>query len=232
MTYPIVFVPGLLCTQALYAPQIAILSAKTECIVADHTRHDSMRAIVDSILDAAPERFYLVGLSMGGYIALEMAEHAPERMEKLVLMDTSARDERPEQTASRRVLMTVAREQGMDPVIDRLLPLFIKESRLSDKALTAIVAQMARDTGVDAFIRQETAIIGRKDARPDLADITCPTLVVCGDADKLTPPELSEEIAAGIANARLEFIAGSGHMTTLEKPEAVTALLTEFLRLQ
>ena len=120
-----------------------------------------LRAIVDSILDAAPERFYLVGLSMGGYIALEMAEHAPERMEKLVLMDTSARDERPEQTASRRVLMTVAREQGMDPVIDRLLPLFIKESRLSDKALTAIVAQMARDTGVDAFIRQ-----GNGDHRP------------------------------------------------------------------
>lgn len=231
MTYPIMFVPGLLCTGALYAPQIAALSGKAECIVADHTRQDSMRAIVESILEMAPERFHLVGLSMGGYIALEMAEHAPERMKKLVLMDTSAQADRPEQTVFRRELMATAREEGIDPVIDRLLPLFIEKSRLSDTALIETVRKMARDTGVDAFFRQQTAIIGRKDARPDLADIACPTLVVCGDADALTPPELSEEIAAGISGARLELIAGCGHLTTLEKPGAVTAVLTEFLEL-
>jgi pimeloyl-ACP methyl ester carboxylesterase len=226
-----VFVPGLLCTEALYAPQIAALSGKTECIVADHTRHDSMRAIVESILETAPERFTLIGLSMGGYIALEMAEQAPERMEKLVLMDTSAQSERPEQTAFRRELMAAAREEGLAPVTDRLMPILVAESHLSDAALMATVRKMAIDVGVDAFVRQQTAIIGRKDARPDLADITCPTLVVCGDVDKLTPPELSQEIADGIANARLELIAGSGHLTTLEKPEAVNALLADFLDL-
>jgi len=231
MSDQVVFVPGLLCTAALFAPQLAAFSGRADCLVADHTRHDSMPAIVDAILKAAPDRFALVGLSMGGYIALEMADRAPDRITSLVLMDTSARDERPEQTAFRHELMAQAREDGILPVIDRLLPLFVDESRLQDENLIATVRRMAQDTGVDAFIRQQTAIIGRKDARPDLADIACPTLVVVGDRDRLTPPELSEEIAAGIAGAQLEFVAESGHLTTLEQPDTVNALLKEFLRL-
>ncbi len=231
MTDPIVFVPGLLCTGALYGPQIEALRGKAECIVADHTRHDGMKAIVDSILDAAPDRFVLVGLSMGGYIALEMAEHARERMTRLVLMDTTARPDRPEQTAFRKELMALAGAEGIGPVIDRLLPLFVDEAHLSDAALVATVRKMAHDTGVDAFARQQTAIMNRKDARPDLGDVACPTLVVCGDRDRLTPPELSEELAAGIRGARLVMIEGSGHLTTLEKPGAVNAALLEFLGL-
>ncbi|MCT8974437.1 alpha/beta hydrolase [Microbaculum marinisediminis] len=231
MCDPIVFVPGLLCTKALFGPQLAAFEGRVQCTVADHTRHDGMKAIVDSILDVAPERFVLVGLSMGGYIALEMAEHAPERMTKLVLMDTTARPDRPEQTAFREALMAQARADGLGPVIDQLLPLFVDDSRLGDAALVATIRQMADDTGVDAFVRQQTAIIGRKDARPDLGDVRCPTLVVCGDRDRLTPLELSEEIAAGIPGARLEMIEGSGHLTTLEKPEAVNTVLEEFLGL-
>ncbi|WP_436641909.1 alpha/beta fold hydrolase [Microbaculum sp. FT89] len=231
MSDPIVFVPGLLCTAALFGPQRAAFEDRAQCIVADHTRQDGMKAIVDSILDAAPERFALVGLSMGGYVALEMAEQAPERMTKLVLMDTTARPDRPEQTAFREATMALALADGLAPVMDRLLPLFVDESRLGDAALVATIRQMADDTGVDAFIRQQRAIIGRKDARPDLGDIRCPTLVVCGDRDRLTPPELSEEIAAGIPGARLAMIEGSGHLSTLEQPEAVNALLAEFLGL-
>ena len=116
-------------------------------------------------------------------------------------------------------------------MIGQLLPKFIDDSRLGDAALVATIRQMARDTGVEAFVRQETAILGRRDARPDLAGITCPTLVVCGDRDTLLPPYLSEEIAAGIAGARLAMIEGSGHLTTLEKPEAVNKVLLEFLGL-
>jgi pimeloyl-ACP methyl ester carboxylesterase len=228
MPNPIVFVPGLLCTAALYAPQIAALKGRADCVVADHTRHDSMRAIVRGILEDAPTRFHLVGLSMGGYVALEMAAHAPERITTLVLMDTNARPDSREQPALRREYIALAEREGIDPVIDLLLPKFIDESRLDDAALVATIRQMARDTGVEAFVRQETAILGRKDARPDLADITCPTLVVCGDRDTLLPPHLSEEIAAGIPGARLQMIKGSGHLTTLEKPEAVNAALMAF----
>jgi len=231
MTLPVVFVPGLLCTDALYAPQVAAFSGQAECIVADHTRQDSMEAICEAILETAPERFHLVGLSMGGYIALEMVGHAPERIERLVLMDTSARPDRPEQTTFRHTLVAEARAEGLDGIVDRLLPQFLAEVHLADSGLVETVRRMARDTGVDAFEREQTAIIGRKDARPDLADISCPTLVVCGDLDTLTPPDLSQEIAAGIPGATLEMIAGSGHLTTLEKPDAVNAALGTFLGL-
>lgn len=229
MTKSIVFVPGLLCTSALYGRQIAALSGKADCVVADHTRHDSISAIVAAILDTAPDQFALVGLSMGGYIALELAEKAPERISSLVLMDTTARPETPGQTALRKELMALAEAQGIQVVVDRLLPLFIAKSRFDDEELVATVRKMAEDTGVATFIRQEMAIIGRKDARPNLGNITCPTLVVVGDRDKLTPPEVSEEIAAGISGARLEVVADCGHLTTLERPSAVTTLLMDFL---
>lgn len=229
MTKSIVFVPGLLCTSALFGPQIAALSGGADCVVADHTRHDSISAIVAAILDTAPDQFALVGLSMGGYIALELAETAPERISSLVLMDTTARPDTPEQTARRNEFIALAKAEGIQAVVDRLLPVFIAENRFEDEALVGTVRKMAKDTGVETFIRQEMAIMGRRDARPNLGNVTCPTLVVVGDRDKVTPPEASEEIAAGISGARLEVVADSGHLTTLERPDAVTALLIDFL---
>lgn len=230
MPQTIVFVPGLLCTGALYGAQIEALSDAADCLVADHTRHETMDAIADHALAAAPERFDLVGLSMGGYIAFEMAARAPGRIRRLVLMDTSAHADRPEQTAFRRELVALAEAEGIDPVVDRLLPLFVAGDRLGDDALVATVRRMAHDTGVETFRRQQTAITNRRDARPDLAAIACPTLVVVGAEDRLTPPDLSREIAGAIPGARLEIVAGSGHLTTLERPAAVSALLRDFLQ--
>jgi pimeloyl-ACP methyl ester carboxylesterase len=231
MADTIVFVPGLLCTSALYAPQLEALSGKAECIIADHTRHDTMEAIAKSILDEAPDRFVLIGLSMGGYIALEMAGQAPGRITSLVLMSTSARPERPEQTAFRREVIARAEADGIDAAVDRLLPFFLDNERLGDTELVGIVRKMARDTGIETFIRQQTAIMGRKDSWPDLGRINAPTLVVVGDRDRLMPPEQSEEIAAGIPGARLEVIEECGHLTTLERPEIVNDRLLEFLKL-
>lgn len=230
MERSIVFVPGLLCTGELYAPQIAALEASSTCLVAEHRLAPSMDAIAEHILASAPGRFDLVGLSMGGYIAFEMAARAPERIRRLVLMDTSARPDRPDQTAWRRDLIALADAEGLEPVIDRLLPMFVAESRLGDRDLAAIVRRMAADTGVEAFRRQQTAIMNRKDARPDLAAIACPTLVVVGEHDRLTPAELAREIAEGIDGAVLRTIPRSGHLTTLEEPDAVNALLAEFLQ--
>lgn len=229
MNDPIVFVPGLLCTTALYAPQIAALPGGAKHSIADHTRHDSMAEIAEAILAEAPERFILVGLSMGGYIALEMVERAPDRIAALVLMDTNARPDLPEQTALRKELMAVAGKDGIGPVIERLLPNFVGKAHLEDAALVETVRKMAFDTGVEAFARQQTAIMNRKDARPDLAAIACPTLVICGDRDVLTPPELSEEIVSSVPGAHLTMIEGSGHLTTLEKPGAVNDALKSFL---
>lgn len=225
---PLVLVPGLLCTEALYGPQIAAL-ADRPILLADHRRHDTMEAIARHILDEAPERFALAGLSMGGYIALEIMRIAPERVERLALLDTTARPDTAEQTETRLRLIEIAENGNFDRVAPMLFPAFVHDDRQDDEALRQVVTDMALETGPAAFIRQQRAIMGRSDARPRLGAIACPTLVVVGDGDKLTPPDRAVEIHEGIAGSRLEVVADCGHLSTLERPEAVTAALLSWL---
>ncbi|MGH8227951.1 MAG: alpha/beta fold hydrolase [Steroidobacteraceae bacterium] len=226
---PIVLVPGLLATPRLYAEQIPELWRIGPVTIAAHTRDDSMAAIARRILAASPPRFALAGLSMGGYLSFEILRQAPERVERLALLDTSARADAPEQSEQRRALVELARQGGLDEVVDRLYPRLVHTRRRSDAALQELARRMAREVGVDGFARQQAAIIGRPDSRPSLAAIRCPTLVVVGDGDLLTPPERAQEIADGIPGARLATIAESGHLSTLEQPQAVTQALVEFL---
>ena len=109
------------------------------------------------------------------------------------------------------------------------MPSLIHPSRLSDKPLVETILQMAVDTGLAAFKRQEEALIGRPDNRPFLPSIRCPTLVIVGEQDALTPPELAREIAGGIPGAKLRLIPDCGHLSTLEKPEAVNRALRDWL---
>jgi len=106
---------------------------------------------------------------------------------------------------------------------------FLHRSKHNDETFKGIVRKMADDTGPQAFVRQEKAIMSRQDSRPMLATIHCPTLVLVGDGDELTPPELSKEICAGISGARLVVVPGCGHLSTVEKPDAVNAALAEWL---
>lgn len=225
---PIVFVPGLLCDETLYAPQIAAL-ADQPLMVADHRQHDSIPDIAASILENAPDKFALVGLSMGGYIAMEIMREAPERVSRLALLDTNARADTPEQGKQRDFLIDLTRNKGFEKVPQLLFPRFVHAERENDDALKAIVVEMAIKTGPEAFIRQQTALMKRVDARPPLNEITCPTLVLVGDGDRLTPPELAKEIHAHIPGSHLVIVRGSGHLSTLEKPEAVTAELLSWL---
>lgn len=225
----LVLVPGLLCTAALWAPQVAGFTDIAEISIADHTRHDSMAAIARSILEAAPERFALAGLSMGGYLAYEIVRQAPERVRKLALLDTGSRADTPERSAGRRELIATAEREGVRKAQQVLMPVLIHKSRLADKALVETIAQMAEDTGVEAFRRQQTALMNRPDNRPLLPHIACPTLVLVGREDALTPVELAQEIAAGIPGARLEIIPDCGHLSTMERPEAVNRALRAWL---
>lgn len=222
-------VPGLLCTGALWAPQIAALADIADCLVADHTRHDTMAGIARSILAAAPERFALAGLSMGGYIAYEILRQAPERVERLALLDTGSRADTPERTAGRRELLANAEREGVRRAQELLMPVLVHASRLGDRPLIDAILQMAVDTGLEAFRRQEAAIIGRPDNRPFLPSIRCPTLVLVGREDALTPVELSEEIVAGIPGAKLQIVPDCGHLSTIERPEAVSRALRAWL---
>jgi pimeloyl-ACP methyl ester carboxylesterase len=227
---PVVLVPGLLLTARLYTEQIPELWRIGPVTVAVHTRDDSMSGIARRILSSAPPRFALAGLSLGGYIAFEIMRQAPARVAKLVLLDTTARPDAPEQTEQRRAQIELARRGRLGDVSDVLFPRLVHTSRRDDEALRRAVRLMAEEVGPDGFIRQQTAIIGRGDSRPGLAAIRCPTLVIVGDGDQLTPPERAAEIAGGIPGARLVTVPGSGHLSPIERPGLVTEVLVKFLR--
>ncbi len=227
---PVVLIPGLTCTARLYTEQMPALWQFGPVTVADHRRDDSMTAIARRILAAAPPRFALAGLSMGGYIAFEIMRQAPERVAKLALLDTGSRADTPEQTERRRVLMAMAKDGRYAEIPELAFPLYVHRNRHGDAALKRIVISMAEDTGLDAYLRQQQAILSRPDSRPGLGAIACPTLVLVGEGDEATPPELAREIAAGIPRSRLVLIADSGHLSTLEQPAAVTRALIEWLR--
>ena len=227
---PVVLVPGLNCSARLYAEQIPALWQCGPVTVADHRRDDSMAGIARRILADAPPRFALAGLSMGGYIAFEILRQAASRVAKLALLDTGAGIEVPERTAQRKPLIALAQQGRFADITEDQFPLLVHRSRHGDTALKALVRAMNEETGPDAYCRQQQAIIGRPDSRPGLGAIACPTLVLVGDEDQLTPPVLAHEMAAGIRGARLVVVPECGHLSTMERPQAVTQALLEWMR--
>ena len=226
----LVLVPGLLCDAALWRGQVEDLADIAEPWVADVTRDDSVTAMARRVLAEAPAgRFALAGLSMGGYVAQAIMREAPERVERLALLDTAAAADTPEQTARRRGLMDLAEKGEFHGARSRLVSSFIHADRMSDKALTDDVAAMTERVGKDAFLRQQRAIIGRPDNRPNLPQIDCPTLVLCGRQDQLTPLAWSEEMAVLIPGAILEVIEECGHLTTMERPWETSVAMRQWL---
>jgi len=228
MTLPTVLIPGLAATPRLYAAQIPVLWRSGPVVIADHTRGESVAELAAQILATAPPRFALLGLLMGGYLAFEILRQQPDRVARLALLDTSARPDTVEQSQRRRDQIAVTRQGRFEEVIDQLIPLVVHPDHLADQRHVDVVRQMTREAGPGVFVRQQTALISRPDSRPDLAAIACPTLVLVGADDILTPPELSTEIAENIPLARLVVIPGAGHLSTLDQPDRVNVALTEW----
>src|SRR5580692_6401021 len=226
---PTVLVAGLNCSARLYAEQIPVLWQYGPVIVADHRRDDTMAAMARRVLASAPPRFALVGLSMGGYLAFEILRQAAGRVAKLALLNTGARADTPERTAARRPLIELARSGRFAEIFDSQYPTLVHASRHDDAALIAAVRAMNEETGPEAYLRQQAAIISRPDSRPGLAPIACPTLVLVGDSDEPTPPELAREMAGAIPGAKLVVFPECGHLSTLERPEAVNGALVELM---
>lgn len=226
---PIILIPGLNCSARLYADQIPALWPFGPVIIADHRRDNSIAGIARRVLASAPPRFALAGLSMGGYIAFEILRQAPGRVVKLALLDTGPGAEVPERTEQRKPLIELARQGRFGEVTEDQFPWLVHRNRHGDAILKAAVRAMNEETGPEAYIRQQQAIMARPDSRPGLKAIACPTLVLVGDDDRLTPPELSREMANGIPGARLVVVPDSGHLSTMEQPQAVNAALTEWL---
>lgn len=195
----------------------------------DLTRHDSLALLARSVLDDAPPRFALAALSMGGYVAMEILRQDPSRVTRLALFNTTARPDTPEASTRRRGLIALAKSGKFKGVTPRLLPSLVHPDHLHDTGLTETVLKMAERVGRDAFIRQQTAILNRPDSRPTLPKVSVPTLIVTGRQDALTPPEHAEEMATLLPHAAVTVIEECGHLSPLEQPQAVTALLRLWL---
>jgi len=229
-TLPILLVPGLVSSPRIFAPVVPALWQMGPVMVANHIRDDSMAAIAKRILAEAPPRFALAGHSMGGYIAFEIMRQAPERVLKLALINTQARPDPPEATARRRGQIVRASAGEYRAILDELFQGFVHSSRRERADLRQLVYDMGNDVGVEAFIRQQTAIMARADSRPTLATIACPTLVLTADQDNTIPNKLSKEMADGIPGAKLVILPDCGHLPQPEQPEATANAMLEWLR--
>ena len=226
---PFLLLPGLLEDSDGFEHQLSHLGQSRTCAVADLTASDSIAGMARDALKEAPGgKFALAGHSMGGYVALEIMRQAPERVERLALLNTNSRPDTAESTENRRRLMALA-EKDFPAVIQALTQRVVGKDALADPNITGTIGAMALATGKEAFARQQRAIIGRIDSRPHLPAIRCPALVVAGRDDAIMPVELLEEMAQRIPDSRLAVIERCGHTPSLERPEELTELLVSWL---
>jgi pimeloyl-ACP methyl ester carboxylesterase len=227
---PIVLVPGLGGSVRSHLPILPTLWRHGSLFVANQTRDDTIAAMAKRVLAEAPDRFSLIGHSLGGYIVLEMMRQAPERIVRLALLNTSARPDTAEATKLRNERVAETKAGRYAEVRAASFPLSVHPDRVDDPQLREMSRLTGEDSGAEAFIRQQAAIIARIDSRPFLKDIRVPTLVLSGDQDMLIPNEFSKEMAAMIPNAVLVIVPDCGHLAPLEQPEAASAALDEWLR--
>jgi len=225
----LILLPGLLNDARLWQAQAADLADQARVTVIPTTTHASITELADAVLEQAPPSFCLAGLSMGGYVSMEILRRAPERVERVAFVSTTARPDVPEQTERRRALMDLVSGGKLDRILPTVLASMVPEFH-AQGAVADLFHAMARAVGVESFLRQQNAIIGRVDSRPSLSAIRCPAMVVVGRDDTLTPPDRAEEMAALIPGAKLVKINRCGHLSAIEQPQAVSTALSLWLQ--
>jgi pimeloyl-ACP methyl ester carboxylesterase len=226
---PIVLVPGLGSSVRTHLSILPALWRHGSVFVANQTRDESIAAMAARVLDEAPPKFSLIGHSLGGYIVLEMIRQQPHRVARLALLNTSARPDTPEATAVRRERIAETQAGRYAEMQEKYFPLIVHPDRANDATLIELSRRTREDSGPEAYLRQQHAIIARIDSRPHLKDIRVPTLVLSGDKDMLISNELSKEMAAMIPGAELVIVPDCGHLAPAERPEAVIAALDGWL---
>ena len=231
----LLLVPGLLCSPRLFAAQIDALSEQADIVVPDWRNAplsiwDTWDSAARWVLAQMPaERFCLAGLSLGGMLAVEIMQIAPGRVDRLALLDTGMRSQNETERAIRRARIRLADHGHFEMVLGLQMSRFIPAYRLPDKTLVDEVMTMCREIGVEIYKRQEELAAVRVDRRPDLPNVKCPTIVVCGRDDAATPLYLSEEIVAAIGGSELIVVERCGHLVTMEKPEETNAILRRWM---
>ena len=228
MSDPLVLIPGMMCDARLFGPQVAALS-HGRAILAAPLLGATVGEIAQGVLEAAPPRFALAGLSMGGIVAMEVLRRAPGRVTRLGLMDTNARAESAEVAARREPQIAAVREGRLEAVMrDEMKPNYLAPGAGREPVLD-LVMEMALAQGAAAFERQSRALQSRPDQREALRGWPGPALVLCGRHDALCPVFRHEEIAGLLPGAELVVIEDAGHLPTLEAPEAVNAAMADWL---
>jgi pimeloyl-ACP methyl ester carboxylesterase len=224
----LLLLPGFLCDEDLWRDQLTGLADVADGRVADLGHGDSIAGLARQVLATAPPRFALAGFSFGGYVAQEIARQAPQRIERLALLDTSFHADTPERIAQRRAAnKSVSLPGEFRGMTEQLLPSFIAAERLHDTALVQRINAMTLRQGREVFVRQNA--MRREDGAAVLRGLACPVLVLCGRHDVLTPPALHREMAALMPQAGLVVVDDSGHMSPMEQPAAVTLAMRQWL---
>ena len=226
---PLVLVPGMMCDARLFAPQIAALSGRRPLHLAAISDHDSVEALAAAILAAAPLRFALAGLSMGGIVAMEILRQAPVRVRRLALLDTNPLAETEAVRRGREPQIEKALAGRLDSVMrDEMKPNYLADGP-DRTAILDLCMAMALDLGPEVFVRQSRALAARPDQQETLRAWRGPTLILMGAEDHLCPRDRHELMHALIPGSRLAIIEHAGHLPTLEKPAETTAELLRWL---
>ena len=229
MKFPIVFLPGLMCDSRLFQPQIDMLSGQKVIILAPMTGNSNVTGIALDLLDSLPNKFELIGLSFGGIVALEMIRLAPDRILSLALLDTSYLSEPPHISQKRTTQIQAVQDGKLDEVMMHdHIPFYLADGSgsgpISDLCLT-----MAKGMGNDAFIAQSRALISRRDQTKTLKNIKIPTIIICGEHDRLCTVKTHINMAELVKGSSLEIIPETGHLPTLENPKITNRILKEWL---
>ncbi|MEQ3625157.1 MAG: alpha/beta hydrolase [Celeribacter sp.] len=226
---PVLFVPGMMCDFRLFAPQMQSLAGQHPVQFAPISGASSIEHLAARIAASAPPRFALVGYSMGGMVAMELARIMPERISRLCLMDTSPLGESAAQAAFREPQMIAARHGRLEEMLRDVMRLDYLAPGPGRLAMQAIFVEMGMALGPAVFVRQSRALQRRRDQQAMLRQLRMPVLVMVGAHDRMTPVRRHEMMATLIPGAQLEVIEGAGHMPTLEQPERVTSHLRDWL---
>jgi pimeloyl-ACP methyl ester carboxylesterase len=221
--------PGLLCDATVWEPQVQALGHGSEIYIPDFWGLSSFEDMARKVLSETSGALAVAGHSMGGRVALEMWRLAPDRIDRLALLDTGFHGPAPEEAPMRMALVQIAYNQGMAAVADKWLPHMVHPDRLNDASLIGPLRAMVMRATPEIFEGQQRAGLTRPDATDYLPRIACPTLIVCGLQDEWSPPARHVDMAGRIRGARLELIDHCGHMVSVEQPGAVTRALAAWL---
>lgn len=223
MTPPLVFVPGSMCDDRIFAHQLDELDGAVATPVPDQ---DSIEAMAQAVLDAAPPRFIPVGLSLGGIIAAEIAAAAPERVVAAVLADTNLAPPDDKQLALRRGWKDALAQDG-DTMLTTIVAAGVENLTADPDTHRDVIVAMAADIGPKTFARQNEALLHRRDRRDDLAAVA--TLLIVGALDRTCPVEIHAELQTRIDDAQLVVIPDAGHLSSLDQPHQFTTAIDDWL---